>query len=357
MSSNIGTLVRVTVFGESHGAAVGAVIDGLPAGFKIDFKEITRQMERRAPGNDPTATARKESDVPNVISGVLDGVTTGAPITVLIENNDTQSKDYADTMHCPRPSHADYTGHVRYGGYADRRGGGMFSARLTAPLLFCGSLCMQLLAQKGIRINAHILNIGGVWDTPFDPCAIKQPQGDLFRLLNMAAEAGMRRQIEDARRAQDSVGGIIECAATGLPAGIGAPLFDSVESTLSKLLFSIPAVKGVGFGAGFDFARLRGSEANDPMQYKNGEVITLKNNNGGVLGGITNGAPVVFRVAVKPTPSIAQPQQTVNLETKENTEITIKGRHDPCVVPRALPVIEAAAALGLADLMKEAGKL
>ena len=357
MSSTYGDKIKISVFGESHGNGIGVVIDGLPAGEKIDMEQVLVQMARRAPGRDKTATPRKESDLPRVLSGMLGDVLTGAPLAAVIENTNTRSGDYGNLLDCPRPGHSDYTAFVRYGGCNDVRGGGHFSGRITAPIVFAGAVCRQLLEKQGIRIAAHIASIGSVSDLRFDPVSIG---GDLlerlsaspFALIDEGARDAMRAEIEAARLDLDSVGGTIECAVTGLPAGIGEPMFDGVEGAVAKAVFAIPAIKGVEFGAGFELARMRGSQSNDPFRFSDGRVTTETNNCGGILGGITDGMPLIFRAAVKPTPSIARTQRTVNLRTGENAELEIKGRHDPCIVPRAVPVVEAAAATALINLMK-----
>lgn len=358
MASSIGIRVKCSIFGESHGEAIGCVLDGLPAGEKLDMDEIIVQMERRAPGRDKTATARKESDMPHLLSGVRNGCTTGAPLAMMIPNENTRSGDYAELGRLPRPGHADYTGFVRYNGYNDVRGGGHFSGRLTAPLVFAGAVCRQILRRRGIAVGGHISEISGVKDTPFDAVNLRAEllenlASRPFSLCNPDIEQEMRDKIEAARKEGDSVGGVIEAAAVGLPAGIGSPMFDGMENRLAALLFGIPAVKGVEFGDGFGFASLRGSEANDAYTYDaEGGVVTTSNHNGGLLGGISTGMPLILRAVVKPTPSIAKKQQTVNLETGKNELLTVQGRHDPCIVPRALPVIEAAVALGLLDIME-----
>lgn len=356
MSSEFGEKIKISIFGESHGEAIGCVVDGLPAGVKLDMEEIYSDMSRRAPGRDKFATPRLEKDIPHILSGVLDNVTTGAPLAMEIENKNTKSGDYSNLMTVPRPSHSDYPAYVKYNGFNDIRGGGHFSGRLTAPLVFAGAVAKQVLKSKGIAIGAHIAQIGSVRDELFDKNNIsaellKELTSSNFSTISADAEKKMRAEIEEARMAQDSVGGIIECAVTGLKAGIGGNMFSTVESKLSSILFGVPAVKGVEFGEGFGFASMRGSAANDPYCIRDGRVAVKSNNNGGILGGITTGAPVVFRVAIKPTPSISQPQQSVNLQTMEEETLVVKGRHDPCIVPRAVPVIEAAAALGLLDLM------
>ena len=352
MSSTYGEKIKISVFGESHGGGIGVVIDGLPAGEAIDFDAVLAQMARRAPGRDKTATPRKESDTPRVLSGMLGGVLTGAPLCAVIENTNTRSQDYGDLLAKPRPGHSDYTAYIKYHGANDIRGGGHFSGRITAPLVFAGAVCRQLLERRGIQIAAHIQSVGSIHDKPFDPVAvpsalIKRLSASSFALIDESAEGPVRAEIEAARLAQDSVGGTIECAVTGLPAGVGEPMFDGLEGAIAKAVFGVPAVKGIEFGAGFALAAMRGSRANDAFCYQNGHVVTETNHCGGILGGITNGMPLIFRCAVKPTPSISQPQNTVDLQTGENTVLTIHGRHDPCIVPRAVPVIEAVTALAI----------
>ncbi|MBQ2568876.1 MAG: chorismate synthase [Ruminococcus sp.] len=352
MSSTYGEKIKISVFGESHGGGIGVVIDGLPAGEAIDFDAVLAQMARRAPGRDKTATPRKESDLPRVLSGMLGGVLTGAPLCAVIENTNTRSQDYGDLLAKPRPGHSDYTAYIKYHGANDIRGGGHFSGRITAPLVFAGAVCRQLLERRGIQIAAHIQSVGSIHDKPFDPVAvpsalIKRLSASSFALIDESAEGPVRAEIEAARLAQDSVGGMIECAVTGLPAGVGEPMFDGLEGAIAKAVFGVPAVKGIEFGAGFALAAMRGSRANDAFCYDNGHVVTETNHCGGILGGIANGMPLIFRCAVKPTPSISQPQKTVDLQTGENTVLTIHGRHDPCIVPRAVPVIEAVTALAI----------
>lgn len=356
MSSVIGNKIKLSVFGESHGEAIGCVIDGLPSGIRLDFNRIDKEMARRAPGRDKTATARKESDTPHILSGVLNGVTTGAPLAMTIENTNTKSGDYDSLLTVPRPGHSDYPAFIKYGGSNDIRGGGHFSGRLTAPIVFAGAIAKQILEEKGIKIGAHISRIGGVCDERFDkndisPELLDALSNDAFATISAEKELEMRTVIENARLQGNSVGGIIECAAIGMPVGVGANMFDTVESRLSAALFGIPAVKGVQFGEGFGFAEMLGSDANDGYEIIGGRVCLISNNNGGVLGGMTSGAPIVFSVVLKPTPSISVPQRSVNLQTMENETLVVKGRHDPCVVPRAVPVIEAVTALVLLDLM------
>ena len=338
MSSSYGKNLIVTIFGESHGAGIGCVLDGFPAGFRPDFDALAAFMARRAPGSTTGSTARREADKPEIISGIFDGRTTGSPITALIRNADHHSSDYADLAAVPRPGHADYALAVKTGGANDIRGGGHSSGRLTAGLCFAGGLAMQYLETRGIRIDSRIVSIGGR-----AVCGATDAAG---------LDAAARETIEAARRDGDSVGGIVECTVAGMPAGCGDPIFDGVENRFAAILFGIPAVKGVEFGSGFAGAAMRGSQNNDPFYYDaEGNVRTRTNNHGGALGGITSGMPIVFRVAIKPTPSIAKPQQSVNLSTGENCELVVKGRHDACIVPRARPVVEAAAAIAALDLL------
>lgn len=351
-----GKKITVTIYGESHGVSIGAVLDGLPAGMAIDWDEVRQEMERRAPGRNTLSTARKEADAFTVESGYFNGHTTGTPLMVRIVNGDQHSKDYDLLRHVMRPGHADYAGHVRYGGYNDYRGGGHFSGRLTAPLVFAGAVAKQALRPHGIVIGSHILRIGPVEDRHFDPLGESLERLGTLRektlpLLDESREEEMRAVIEAARREKDSVGGVIEGMAAGLPAGLGDPFFDSAESQLSHMLFSVPAVKGIAFGDGFSMSARRGSETNDSLRYENGTVQAATNHNGGITGGITNGMPLLFQAAIKPTPSIGKTQHTVDLESGENCELAIRGRHDPCIVQRAVPVIEAAAAWTILDLL------
>ena len=353
MSSRFGTALKVQIFGQSHAPAIGVCIDGFPVGFSPDFDALDAFLARRAPGQGAYATARKEADKPEFLSGLVNGHTCGAPITAVIRNTDTRSKDYGSIAEMPRPSHADYPAWVKYGDQADYRGGGHFSGRLTAPLCIAGGLCLQWLAQKGISVGAHILQIGAVRDAAFDPVAPALPVGGLT--LDPAAWEKMQAEIAGAKAELDSVGGVIECAVTGLPAGIGEPMFGGLENRLAQILFGIPAVKGVEFGEGFGCTTLRGSQNNDPYYYgESGTVRTRTNHAGGIAGGISTGMPIVFRAAFKPTPSIAQPQETIRfMGGKEPAILEIKGRHDPCIVPRAVPVVEAAAAIAVLDAILE----
>ena len=356
MSSVLGEKIRLSVFGESHGAAIGCVIDGLPAGVDLDFDKIQKEMDKRAPGRDRSSTTRKEPDQPQILSGVLNGETTGAPLAMLMENTNTRSGDYDSVRFVPRPGHSDYPAYVKYGGSNDIRGGGHFSGRLTAPVVFAGAIAKQILAGKGVTVGAHILQIGPVKDTPFDKnnidaAELKALSEDFFATISTQQEIEMRAVVENARLQGDSVGGVIECAAVGLPVGVGSNIFSTVEGRLSYALFGIPAVKGVQFGAGFDFAEMRGSQANDPYEIRDGRVCLKSNNNGGVLGGMTDGAPLVFSVAVKPTASIASAQDSVDLKAMKNEKLVVTGRHDPCIVPRAVAVVEAVCAFTLLDMM------
>lgn len=362
MSSTWGNKLKLSIFGGSHTEAIGVNLDGLPPGEAVDLQAVSRQMARRAPGQDPTATTRKEGDAPKVLCGLLDGVTTGAPLCAIIENTSQRSKDYSDLKVHPRPSHADYTAWVKYGGHNDIRGGGHFSGRLTAPLVFAGAVARQILERRGILIASHVLRVGkSREDAAFDGVVedralMERLSGEYFPVIVPSAREGMRQVIEEARLNADSVGGVVECMAAGLPTGLGDPMFGGVENRLSSLVFGIPAVKGIEFGEGFSAASLKGSENNDSFYYDgNGQVKTRTNRAGGILGGITTGMPIVFRAAFKPTPSIGQEQDTVDLETGQNHKLTIKGRHDPCIVPRAAPVVEAAAAIAVLELLLEDG--
>ena len=357
MSSTWGQHLRLSIFGQSHGEAIGVTLDGFPAGMTIDQPRLMAEMARRAPGQSLLTTARKEPDAPEFLSGVLDGRTTGQPICILIRNTNQRSRDYGDGVDLVRPGHADYTGHVRYFGQEDWRGGGSFSGRLTAPLVAAGALCSQWLSQQGVGIAAHIQQLADVQDASFLQ-ADEEADYDVLKAMHLPVlteglDERMEAAILAARSEGDSVGGVIECMITGLPAGLGAPFFDSVESEISHLLFSVPAVKGVEFGEGFGFAALRGSQANDAFRMQDGRIVTETNHAGGVNGGITNGMPVIFRCAIRPTPSIAQRQQTVSLKARENAELEIHGRHDPCILPRAVPVVEAMAAIAVLNLWKE----
>ncbi|MDD3243580.1 MAG: chorismate synthase [Eubacteriales bacterium] len=355
MSFSFGQRYRVTLFGQSHGPSVGVVIDGLPAGETVDPETLNAFLQRRAPGG-RYATQRRETDIPEILSGLVDGKSCGAPITVVFHNGDTNSGDYASFSSVPRPSHADYPALVKYGDAHDIRGGGYFSARLTAALCFAGGVALQALARRGVAVGAHLCRVGAAEDLPFDPVnltaeTLLAPGRAAFPTLDARAADAMRAEIERARMDCDSVGGAVECASVGLPVGLGEPVFGGVENRICQALFAVPAVRGVEFGAGFAAASMRGSAHNDPYILQNGQVRTAANHHGGVLGGLTSGMPLIFRAAFKPTPSIGQPQRTLNVRTGEETTLTIAGRHDPCVALRAVPCVEAAAAIALLDLM------
>lgn len=356
MSGMWGNNLKVSIFGESHGNAIGITIDGLPSGFEIDMDKVLKEMERRAPGRSSLSTPRKEGDVPEILSGFFQGRTTGTPLCAIIRNGDTRSKDYSKLKDNIRPGHADYTGKIRYKGFNDYRGGGHFSGRITAPLVFAGAICKQILESKGINIVAHVKSIGnisdkGFLDQPFTEELLDGLKGKELPLIDSSLEEDMRNEVLNAKKAKDSIGGTIECAVLGIDAGIGNPFFDSVESTLAHLIFSVPAVKGIEFGRGFDISKMRGSEANDEYYFDNNKVKTKTNNNGGILGGITNGMPIIFTTAIKPTASIGMEQNTIDIVENKETKLVVVGRHDPCIVQRALPVMEAVAAIGILELL------
>lgn len=352
MSSVHGERLTLTIFGQSHGNAIGMTLTGVPAGLPIDLKALQLFLNRRAPGQHNYDTPRKESDIPEFLSGIVDGYTCGAPITAIIRNNNTRSQDYEDLRIHPRPGHADYTASIKYNGHHDVAGGGHFSGRLTAPLCIAGGLCQQWLSIAGVKIGAYIESIGTITTNPYalNWCSpdLSQISAD-FAVIDSDIAQNMKDAILQAKKDGNSLGGTIRCFITGYPAGIGDALFGGMEGKLSHILFGIPAVKGVEFGAGFEASKMFGSQNNDPFLVSDGIIQTATNNSGGILGGITNGMPLVFRVAIKPTPSISIPQQTVNLDTLQQETLSIKGRHDPCIVPRAVPVVEAAAAFALYD--------
>lgn len=355
MSSTYGEHIKLSIFGQSHGAAIGMVLDNVPAGLSVDMDQLQAFLARRAPGFSPLSTPRKETDAPQFLSGLYNGFTCGAPIAAIITNNNTRSADYSELLDKPRPGHADFTAQIKYMGYQDPNGGGHFSGRLTAALCIAGGLCKQWLSQKGIEIRAHIVSIGGITDEPIyldwvHPDFSKLDEN--FPVLNPEAGEKMKKAILSAKEACDSVGGTIECIVTGLPAGLGGGMFGGMESRIAQIVYGVPAVKGIDFGAGFTAAYMTGSENNDAFTVHNGKVETLTNYCGGILGGITNGMPLVFQAAIKPTPSIAQSQQTVSLSQMQPVSLQIQGRHDPCIVPRAVPVIEAAAAIAIFDAMQ-----
>ena len=361
MSSIYHGQLTVSIFGQSHAPAIGVTVDGIPAGETVDLEELQAFLARRAPGTGAWSTTRKEGDKPEVLSGLVQGKTCGAPLAAVIRNTNTRSGDYENLKDIPRPGHADYTAQVKYGGFQDVSGGGHFSGRLTAPLCIAGGICKQLLARRGIFVGAHIAAIAGSTDASFDPVGLEQsalqaPGEKIFPVIDDEAGERMQAAIAEAKAQLDSVGGVIECAVLGLPAGLGDPMLDGMENRIARLTFAIPAVKGVEFGAGFAVANLRGSQNNDPFYMDGDRVRTRTNHSGGILGGITNGMPLVFRAAVKPTPSIGQVQDSVSLSRKENTKLEIKGRHDPCIVPRAVPCVEAAAAIAVYDALLEQEK-
>ena len=348
MSSSYGENLRIHIFGESHGSAVGVTMEGIPAGEAVDLDGLQKFLDRRAPGRNPWSTPRKEADIPEFLSGLREGKTCGTPVTAILRSANTRSGDYDALRDVPRPGHADYTAWVKYGESRDSRGGGHFSGRLTAPLCVAGGICLQLLARQGIEVVSRIAAIGGVQD---EGELTASTAAKTFPTVSDARGEAMRAAIGEARLAGDSLGGVIECAVLGLPAGLGDPMFDGMENRIASAVFAVPAVKGVEFGAGFAAAGLRGSENNDPFSVENGRIITTSNHCGGILGGITDGMPLTFRAAVKPTPSIARPQQSGNLKTGKIIPLTVTGRHDPCIVPRAVPCIEAAAAIAVYDAL------
>ncbi|QEK11768.1 chorismate synthase [Crassaminicella thermophila] len=358
MSGMWGDNLKLSIFGESHGKAIGIVIDGLPGGITLDTEYIYKEMQRRAPGKNKLSTPRKEKDQFEILSGYFNNKTTGTPLCAVIYNTNQRSKDYEKTKSIIRPGHADYTGYIKYKGFNDYRGGGHFSGRITAPLVFAGAIAKQILEKKDIIIGSHIKSIGEINENSFD--AVNIEGGFLKEIISkdfpvMDDEKGikMKNRILKAKEDMDSVGGIIETAIVNVPAGVGSPFFDSVESKLAQLLFSIPAVKGVEFGAGFDITRMKGSESNDEFFIEKDDIKTYTNYNGGVLGGISNGMPILFRTALKATPSIGKLQRTIDIQKRKNTEIKVEGRHDPCIVPRAVPVVEAVAAIVLLDFLIE----
>lgn len=365
MPSTFGNALRVTVFGQSHSPAVGCVVEGLPSGHVVDMEALGRFMSRRAPGQGPWTTPRKEADLPRIVSGLNPkGATCGAPLAIVIENTNTRSRDYDNLMAVPRPGHADYTAWTKWHGNQDVPGGGHFSGRLTAPLCAAGGIALQMLAERGVRVGAHLLSVADVRDEPL--CALDNApasqarlqaqldalaDGRTFPTIDADSGKAMLAAIDDARRELDSVGGVVECVATGMPAGVGSPMFDGIENLIARAAFGVPAVKGVEFGRGFEAARLRGSEDNDPYRMVDGTVTPVTNNAGGALGGITTGAPVLFRMALKPTSSISRPQESVDLTSGSDATLEVHGRHDPCVATRAVPIAEAICALSLLDAL------
>ena len=353
MSSTCGENIKVTVFGQSHSAAIGMTLEGVPAGESIDMEELRAFIRRRAPGQNAWSTARKEEDIPEFLAGLKGGVSCGTPITAIIRNTDARPGDYEALRNVPRPGHADYTAFVKYGESADFSGGGHFSGRLTAALCIAGGICIQILRRGGVEIISRIARIGPVKDRGE---LLSSTAENAFPTVNKDSGLEMQGYIASCKADGDSAGGIIECKVLGLPAGLGDPMFDGMENRIARLVFGIPACKGIEFGAGFGAALLRGSENNDPFDIEDGRIITKTNNCGGILGGITDGMPLVFRAAFKPTPSIAREQESVDLSTMEKETLKVSGRHDPCIVPRAVPVVEAAAALAVYDAYLSRGK-
>ncbi|HXY74098.1 MAG TPA: chorismate synthase [Dehalococcoidales bacterium] len=349
MGNNIGKMFTVTSFGESHGSCVGVIIDGCPAGLSLTVADVQKEVDKRKPGKGPASTPRAETDRVEIMSGVFHDFTTGAPIMMLIRNQDTDSSSYEKIKNLLRPGHADFTAYEKYGGFNDYRGGGRFSGRITAGYVMAGAVAQKVLSTLGIEIIANTVQIGDVKAAPQSIARMRQAATSQLRCADKAAEAKMLAVVEVARKNGDSLGGIIEGTALKVPVGLGEPVFDTLEGDLSKALFSIPAVKGVEFGEGFGVAAMTGSQNNDPFVVKNGKISTVTNHAGGILGGISNGMPLIVRVAVKPTPSISQPQQTVDISTMKNSQLEIKGRHDACIVPRAVPVVTAMMAIVLCD--------
>lgn len=360
---SIGNQIRLSIFGQSHAKAIGGILEGIPAGVRLDLEAVNNSMSRRAPGQNSLTTPRSERDEVVILSGLVDGVTCGAPLAFMIENKDTRSKDYSRLKDVPRPMHSDFPAYIKHNGFNDIRGGGQFSGRLTAPLCFAGAVCAQLLAAKGIFIGSHLYSIGEERDIAFDAVMVNEALFSALRskplpVISEEANQRMVQRIERARENSDSVGGIVECAVVGLPAGLGDPMFDGIENLLARALFGIPGVKGVDFGAGFDAAGMAGSEHNDPFEIDSaGNVVTRTNRHGGILAGMTTGMPVLFRAAFKPTASIGLEQDSVSLSRRENVKLVIEGRHDPCIVIRAYVAVEAIAALVFCDLLAQNGDL
>ena len=365
MASSIGHSVRLSIFGQSHSEAIGCVVEGLPAGISVDLDELQAFLARRAPGRSDTSTARREPDRPRILSGLVDGHTCGAPLSAIIENTNTRSQDYEGLRRVPRPGHADYAAYVRYGNHHDVAGGGHFSGRLTAPLCIAGGIALQALEQAlGIRVVAHIAQLGPericderLNDMTLDPSQVEAIGANELPCISIGAARTMHEAVLAAKSKLDSVGGVIECVAYGMPAGVGDPMFDGLENRIARIAYGIPAVKGVEFGAGFGAAALLGSQNNDPYRIEDERVVCEKNDAGGILGGISTGMPIVWRAAVKPTPSIGKRQDSVDLGSTSDADLVVHGRHDPCIVPRAVPVVEAACALALLDALVDDGAL
>ncbi len=348
MSSSYGENLRITIFGQSHSPAIGMTLEGIPAGNRIDMETLRKFLTRRAPGGASWSTPRKEADIPEFLGGLVDDTTCGAPLAAIIHNTNTKSSDYEELKRVPRPGHADLTAEIKYGGYQDVSGGGHFSGRLTAPMCIAGGICRQLLAKEGISVMARVYSVGDIRDSG----ELTVPLDDkLFPVVNDAQGEKMKELIDAVRAEGDSIGGVIECVVTGLPVGLGDPMFDGMENRIAQIVFGIPAVKGLEFGAGFEVSKKKGSENNDPYRVVDGKIVAESNNAGGILGGITNGMPLVFRAAFKPTPSIAKEQKSVDMKAVKDETLEVKGRHDPCIVVRAVPVVEAAAAIACYDAM------
>lgn len=357
MSGVWGNNIKLSIFGESHGEAIGITLDGLPSGFEIDLEEVDKELERRAPGRNKMSTARKEGDRVQIVSGFFNGRTTGTPLCGIIKNEDKKSRDYSKLKSVMRPGHGDYPGYIKYNGFNDYRGGGHFSGRITAPVVFAGALLKQILRKEGIEVFARIKSIGHIEDKSIDFTYINkiefiEARDKEMAVLDDEALRLMKERILEVKEEGDSIGGVVECVIVGLKGGIGSPFFNSIESNISQLAFSVPGVKGIEFGAGFEISKMKGSESNDTYYLHGNDVKTRTNNNGGITGGISNGMPIVFRCAIKPTSSIYINQDTIDIETMTETNLQVVGRHDPCIVQRALPVIEAIAAIGIYDLMK-----
>jgi chorismate synthase len=355
--NDFGVKYRIGIFGSSHGPCIGAKVEGCPSGSKISEALIQVELDRRSPGRGPISTTRRERDRLEIVSGIVDGRATGGPIVGLVRNSDTDSSAYDAFKRVPRPGHADYPAMVKYGGHHDHRGGGQFSGRMTAGLVIGGAIARQLLDRKGVSVLAQTVQIGTIAlqkDVPFS-IAEKIVRASAVGCADRRTGAAMTEEIVKAHEANDSIGGIVRCTVLGLPVGVGEPFFGSIESVMSAMMYSIPAVKGVEFGSGFRCASMKGSEHNDPYVIRNGKVLAKTNNAGGILGGLSNGMPVEFRVAFKPTSSIARPQASVDVVDKKPVELEIKGRHDPCIVPRAVPVVENSAAAVILDLMLQGG--
>ena len=359
MSSTWKNALSLSIFGESHGAAIGMTLDGLPAGLAVDVEVLQTFLNRRAPGNFPWSTPRKETDIPKFLSGIYQGHTTGSPITAIIENTNTKSKDYMALADVPRPGHADFAAHMKYGGYEDKRGGGHFSGRLTAAMCIAGGICLQILERRGITIGANIQTVGGsavdysLNENFVDAKKLKELTKQDLPVLLAENREHIIAEIEQAKAEGDSIGGLIGCAAVGVPAGLGDPMFFGMENRIASLIYAIPAVKGLQFGSGLGVSMMRGSETNGSIEAENGKVTLKDNYDGGIQGGITNGMKLLLTVAIKPTPSIGKTQKSVNLKTGEQVNLNIEGRHDPCIVPRAVPVIEAAVAIAIYDAILE----